>query len=185
MGRPFVAGVELDDFAVRSDERGGERVGDGGVGFVGETDVKILRERRQDSFAGDGEIPVGEGFRCGAAHVFLAVALEARGGIAVGIEAGAEQMGVGVEIGIGGERLFDDGKVMRDARAEIRQRAAGVDKSEQQRFTAKLSEVDRMAVLIDEVEIGDLIAGLRDMELHSRAVIGLGLADDDDVIEED
>jgi hypothetical protein len=49
----------------------------------------------------------------------------------------------------------------------------------------ELGEMDGVAVLVDEAEIGDLVAGLGDVELDGWAVVGLGLADDDEVVDED
>ena len=59
-----------------------------------------------------------------------------------------------------------------------------IDEGQQQRFAAKLIEMDRMAILIDETEVGYLVARRRDVILHCGPVIRLGQAGDHEVIYE-
>ncbi len=185
LGGPLVAVIEADDFAVRADEGGGQGVGDGLVGLRGEADVEVVSHGGQGGFAGDGEVPVREGFFRIGADVGLGVGAEAGRGVVVWIEAGAEQVGVRVEAWIAGEGFFNDGEVVGNPGAEVGEGAAGVDKGNEQSFATELGEVKSVAVLICEVEVRNFIAGLRDVELDGGAVVSFGLPSDDDVVEED
>src|SRR5580658_657249 len=89
-----------------------------------------------------------------------------------GIEADAEQVGFTVAGGIGADLVVDGSELVADARAEIGERAARVDESEQQGLAAILTERDGLAVLVDELEVRHVIAGSRDV--HGRAGLAGG-----------
>uniref|UniRef100_E6PZA1 Uncharacterized protein n=1 Tax=mine drainage metagenome TaxID=410659 RepID=E6PZA1_9ZZZZ len=101
-----------------------------------------------------------------------------------GIETGAEQVSFRVQGGIGGKRFFKHGKVAGDARAEVGQRTAGVDEGDEESLAAELGEMDGASILVDELEIGYLVACLWNVELDFWSVIGFGLTDDNEVIDE-
>ena len=158
-------------------------MGDGAVSLVGDAYVEETGHGREAVFAGDGEIPMGEGFGGFAADVGCAVAAEAGWGVTDGVKAGAEEVCFGEEAWAGGEGFLKDSEVAGDAGAEIGQRAAGVDEGDEQGLAFELGEMDGVAILVGEAEVGDFVAGLGDVELDCGAIIRLGLADDDEVID--
>lgn len=182
---PLIAGVELNDFAVGSDEGRRKCVSDGLVGFAGEADVEEPGECGQGELAGNSEIPVSKCPGREGAHVGFAVGFQAGGGIAFGIKAGAEQVGLSVELWARCERFLEHSKVAGDAGTEVGQGALGVDEGDEQRLASELGEVDGVAVLIGEVKVGNAVAGGGYVELSGGAVVGFGLTDDDNVIDED
>src|ERR1700733_8777804 len=58
-----------------------------------------------------------------------------------------------VKLGIGGELLLGGGEVSAHPYAVIRQRAAGIDESDQQCFAMKLVDSNGLVALIEEFEI--------------------------------
>ena len=60
-----------------------------------------------------------------AAGVGSAVAAEDFGGVVGGVEADAEEVGFGVEVGVGGEGFVDLGEVAGHARAVVGQAGSG------------------------------------------------------------
>jgi hypothetical protein len=73
---------------------------------------------------------------------------------------------------------------VRDQGAKVGQRAAGIDKREQQRLAAELIQMDRAAILIAELEVGDRVAGRGNMVKDGRFVVRLRLSDNNNVIQE-
>src|ERR1700760_90086 len=73
------------------------------------------------------------------------------------VEAEAQQMGLLLEPGIRGQLFLDVSEIAAHADAIVGKRATGVDESDQQGLAAKLRQVDGLAVLVDEVKIGNLL----------------------------
>ena len=94
----------------------------------------------------------------------VAVGAQNLGGVVGGIEADAEQVGFAVAGGIGADLVVDGGELVADARAEVGERAARVDESEKQGLAPILTELDGLAVLVDELEVRHVIAGSRDVQ---------------------
>ena len=67
----------------------------------------------------------------------------------------------------------------------VRELAAGVDERNQQRAAMKLAQANRPVALVQQLEIGNRVSGLRHVVLHGWLVVGLGLRDDDDLIDDD
>ena len=158
-------------------------MGEGLAVAGGDADVEVLGDGGEFFLGWCGEVPVGEGLAGVLAGVGTAVATEDLGGVVGGIEADAEEVGVGVEFGVGGEGFVDFGEVAAHAGAEVGDGAAGVDEGDEECFAFELGEVDGAAALVEELEVGDGVAGLGDVELDGGFVVGAGLSDDDDVIE--
>ena len=59
-----------------------------------------------------------------------------------------------VERGVGGKSLIELGEVAAHARAIICERTARVDEGNEQHLAAKLSDVNQLAVLVKQLEIG-------------------------------
>jgi len=155
-------------------------VGEGGL--VGcDADVEELGDLRELFEGWGGEVPVEEALFGVLAGVGAAVAAEDGGGVVGGVEADAEEMGVGEEGGIGGELAVELGEVAAHAGAEVGEGAAGVDEGEEDDFAVEVVEVDEVVALVEEGEVGDLIAGGGDVVLDGGFVVGLGLGGDDDV----
>ena len=95
-----------------------------------------------------------------------AVGSQNLGRVVGGIEADAEQVSFAVASGIGAKLAVDGGELVADARAEVGERAAGVDEGEEQSLAAILMQGDVLAVLVDELEIGDVVSGRWDV--HGR-----------------
>lgn len=132
---------------------------------------------------GRSEVPVGEGLFGEVAGVGSAVAAKDLGGVVGGVEADAEEMGTGVEGGIGGEGFVDLGEVATHARAEVGERAAGIDEGDEEDFAFELLEVDGAVALVEKFEVGDAVAGLGDVVLDGWLVVGASLSDDYDFVE--
>ena len=136
--RPLVAGIKLCDLALRPDQRSRERVRDRVVGAVCDAHVKILRHLEEFRLCRHGEIPMRKSILRIAADILRAVGAQPLRRVVLRIEADAEQVRFGVECGVRGQLAIDDGEVVRDQRAEVGQRAARVNKSDQQRLAAEL-----------------------------------------------
>ena len=134
---------------------------------------------------GRGEVPMEEFLVGVVAGVGSAVAAEDFGRVVGGVEADAEKVGLFVEGGVGGEGLVDVGEVAAHARAEVGELAASVDEGEENDLAVELVEVDGAVALVEEVEVGDGVAGRGDVVGDRRFVVGTGLRDDDDVVELD
>ncbi len=89
-----------------------------------------------------------------------------------------------MECGIGSDLLVDCGKVPRDPRAKLRQRAARIDKGYEQRLALELRKVNCPPVLIRQLEVRHRIARSRDVLGNLRTVIRLALRDNDDMVEQ-
>ena len=74
---------------------------------------------------------------------------------------------------------------MGDAGAELRERTAGVDEGKEESLAVELGEMEGMAILIAEGKVGDGVTGSGHVVKDGGFVVGLGLGDDDDVVEED
>src|SRR5260370_12165635 len=178
-----VGGVPGGDLAVFAEEDGGEGVGDGlGVG-VGDAYGEEVSYGGEVFFGGRGEVPVGEGLFGVVAGVGSAVAAEDLGGVVGGIEADAEEVGPVVEGGVGGQGFVYVGEVAGHAGAEVGQGAAGVDEGDEDDLALEPGEMDGAVALVEEVEVGDVVAGVGDVVLDGGLVVGAGLGDDDDVVE--
>ena len=88
-----------------------------------------------------------------------------------------------VDGGIGGEGLVDVGEVAAHADAEVGERAARVDEGDEDDLAFELREVDGAAALVEQLEVGNGIAGRRDVVLDGGLVVGARLGGDDDVVE--
>ena len=102
-------------------------------------DIEVLRHLQQFGLVGHRKIPMGKGILRIAADVGRAIGAQPLGRVVVRIEAYAEQVGLGVQRGVGRQLLLDDGKVVRDQRTEVGQRAARVDEGDEQLLAAKLA----------------------------------------------
>ncbi len=111
------------------------------------------------------------------------VAAQDGGSVVGGVEADAEQVRAGVEVEVGGEKLVEFGEVAAHARAVVGERAARIDEGDEQDLAAELRDVDELAALVEQLEVGDGVAGIERLVGDGRLVVGLGLADDDDVVE--
>jgi hypothetical protein len=60
IGRPLIAGIKLRDSPTGSDKSGGQCMGNGVRGAMGNANVKELRHLEQFGSGGNREIPVGE-----------------------------------------------------------------------------------------------------------------------------
>src|SRR5215469_8190967 len=89
-----------------------------------------------------------------AANITRAIGTQALGGVVVRIEADAKKMGFVVQGAIGCKPSIDVGKIVCNPRAEVGQRAARVDKGNQQLFAAKLIELNCPAILVTKLEVG-------------------------------
>lgn len=96
-----------------------------------------MLEERGVVRVGDGEGVVAENF----------------GRVMFGVEADAEQ------VCVGGELFVNLGEVGAYARAEIGERAARVDESDEQKLPAILVERDFLAALVGEGKIRDFVSG--------------------------
>lgn len=181
---PVVGGVPGDDFAVLADEDGGERVGEGLRIAGGDAHVEVLGHTGEFVGGWGGEVPVLKGLVGEAPRVGAAVAAEDLRRVVGGVERDAQEVGLPVELGVGGEGLVNVGEVMAHAGTEIRKLAAGVDEGHQNGATAELVEMDGAVALVAKGEVGDWIAGRGDVVLNGGFVVRFGLGDDDDVIEE-
>src|SRR5580658_5156660 len=86
------------------------------------------------------------------------VVAENFGRVVVGVDADTQQESAG-QSRIRTELLVDFREVAADARAEVREGAARVDKSYEQNLAAILLERNSLAGLIGEREIGNVISG--------------------------
>ena len=184
-GSQSLVGYQAMILAVFADEDGREGVGEGFAVAGGDADVEKLCNRGEIFFCGSGEVPVEELLVGVVAGVGAAVAAEDFGGVVGGIEADAEEVGLVVERGVGGEGFVDVGEVAAHAGAEVGELAAGVDEGHQDELALELIEVDGAVALVEEVEVGNGIAGRGDVVGDGRLVVGAGLGDDDDVVELD
>ncbi len=146
-------------------------------------DVEELFHGREVGDRGRGELPVLEGFVGEVAGVSSAVAAQNFGRIVGGIEADAEQVRMLVARRIGLQGLVDFGKVMTHAGTEIRERAASVDECHHDNLAAKLLEVDGVIGLVEQLEVGNLVAFGGYVVVDGWLVVGPRLSDDDDVLE--
>ena len=80
------------------------------------------------------------------------------GSVVGGVEADAEQVSLAVAGGIDADLAVDGGELVADTRAEIGEGAARIDESEEQGLAAILMQRNALAVLVDEVEVGDVVA---------------------------
>jgi len=144
--------------------------------------VEILCNRSEIFFRRGGEVPVKKFFVGVVAGVGAAVAAKNFGSVVRGIEADADQMSLFVERRIRGQGFVDIGKVPAHARAEVGKLAAGVNKCEQDNLALELIEMDGAIALVEEMKVGDLIAGRRNMVGDGRLVVGTCLRDDDDIV---
>ena len=182
-GCPVVGGVEGEDLAIFADDYGAERVLEGSV-FAGcDADVEELLHFGEFGDGGCGKLPVLEGFVDVVAGVGRAIAAQDFGCVVGGIEADAEQVRVLVERGVGLQRLVDGGEVAADMGAVIGERTAGVDESHDDDLAAKLLEIDGAIGLVEEREIGNVIAFCGDVVVDNGFVVGARLGDDNDVCE--
>src|ERR1700733_5010738 len=125
---------------------------------------KIVGEFRKLSLRDGGELPMPED--CG---IFTSCA-----GVAIGaqhlrcvirrIKADAENMSFAVARRVGANLLVDRGELVADTRAEIREGTTCVDESEQQSLSTILMHGDRLAILVDEFEIGNFVTGRRNVK---------------------
>jgi len=184
-GLPVVGGGPGGYFAVFADDDGGEGVGERFGVAGGDAYVEELGDGGEIFFRGGGEVPVLEGLGGVVAGVGSAVAAEDLGGVVGGVEGDAEEVGFGVEVGVGLEGFVDHGEVAGHAWAVVGQRAAGVDESGNEDFALELREVDGAVALVEEGEVGDGVSGLWDVVLDGGLVVGTALGYDDDVVEED
>src|SRR5271165_4993579 len=107
-----------------------------------------MREERWIFAAGTGE----------------AVGTQNLGRVVGRVEADAEQVSFAEAGGIGSDLAVDGGELMADARAEIGKRAAGVDERENEGLAAILMQGNVLAILVDELEVGHIVAGSRDVQ---------------------
>ena len=117
------------------------------------------------------------------AGVGAAVAAQNFRRVVGGVEADAEQVRVFVERGVGLQGLVDVGEVAAHARAVVGERATGVDEGHQDDFAVKLLEVDRAIGLVEQLEVGNVVALGGDVVVDSGLVVGARLGDDDDVVQ--
>ena len=113
-------------------------------------------------------------------HVMLAVAAQDRGLVVLRIDADAEQLRLAERLRIFLQLLHDLAEVVAHTYAIVGKRTTRVDEGEQQRFAAKLMEVDGLATLVDQREVGHLVAGLRNTQRRGSVafrVAGPGEAD--------
>jgi hypothetical protein len=182
---PVVGWVPGDDLAVFADEDRREGMGEGLAIAGGNTDIKELGKGREIFLGGRCEVPVEKLFVGVVAGVGAAVAAEHLGSIVARVKADAEEMSSAVEGRIGCEGVVDVGEVTAHPRAKVGELAAGVDEGHQDEFAFELVEMDRAITLIDEVEVGDRVAGGGDVVGDRRLVVGTSLGDDHDVVELD
>ncbi len=180
---PVVGGVEGDDLAVLADDQGGEGVLKYSFRSWGDAEVEVLLHLGEFGEGGGGEVPVLEGLVGVAAGVGGAVAFEDGRGVVGGVEADGEEVGLGVEFGVGLEGLVDLGEVLAHARAEVGEGAAGIDEGHDEDLAAELVEAEGVAGLVEDGEVGDGVAGCGDVVLDGGDVVGAGLGDDDDLFE--
>lgn len=85
------------------------------------------------------------------------------GRVMLGVEADAQQVSAG-KGRIRAELLVDFREIAAHARAEIRERAARVDKGDEQNTAAKLLERNSLAVLIGKGEVRNFLARCRQVK---------------------
>src|ERR1039458_1190834 len=90
----------------------------------------------------------------------------------------------GIESGIGRHLLFQHSKVASYPPAELRRRAARVDKGEQQRFAPELTKMNWPAILIAQLEIRHRVSRSGHMIGNCWFVIGLGLRHHDNMVKQ-
>ena len=101
----------------------------------------------------------------------------------LGIDADAEKLRVGESRGILLQLLQHLREIVAHSRAIIGKRAARVDKRQQQRLAAELLQVNALAVLIDQRDIRNFFARLRDVQLRSAIPRGPGALGEADVLQ--
>ncbi len=138
-GSPVVVGIPGCDLTVFSYQNGRQGVVEGLTVAGGNAYVEELGNSGEILFGRGSEVPMLEGLPGGAAKIVTGVGAEDGGGIVGGIEADAEEVGPGVEAGVGSERLVDVGEVTGHARAELVHSAAGVDEGDEQYLALKLA----------------------------------------------
>jgi hypothetical protein len=180
---PVVGGIPRDDLSVLADQDGGERVCKGLIVSRSNADVEILCNRWKIFFRGSRKVPVKELFVGVVAGISAAVAAKYFGCVVRGIEADADEVSLFVERRIGSEGFVDIGEVVRHAWTEVGELAAGVDKGNEDDLPLELVKMDGAIALVEEMEVGDLIAGRRYVVRDGGFVIGTSLGDDDDVVE--
>src|ERR1700691_4343080 len=180
---PVCAVIPAVNLSIGRDDCGAEGVGDeSAIRVVGESEIvgELLQLRLRDR----RELPVGEESRVFGGGAGESVGAQTLGRVVGGIEADAEKVSFAVARGIGAELAIDGSKLVADAGAEIGERATGVDESQEQRLAAILMQRRVLAVLDDELEIRDLVAGGRDVEAGCGLVGGrLRVGDDFYVLE--
>src|SRR5258708_5109630 len=147
------------------------------------TQIKPLRHLVEGRLIWHSKIPASESTFRVAADVSGAIGSQAIGRVVFQIEAHAEKMSGCGERGVRSKLAGKGRKVAGNTRAEIWQRAAGVDERDQQLLAAKLVERDRVAILVAELEVGNFVARRRNMERGAGAIVRPALSDNHDVIE--
>ena len=125
-------------FAVFADENGRKGVNQGFAVARSDAYIEVLRDGGKLFFRRSGEVPVEEFFLGVLAGVGAAVAAKHLRRVVGRVEADAEKMGLLVECGVGGQSLIDFGEVAAHARAEVGERAAGVDEGKEEDLALEL-----------------------------------------------
>ena len=94
-----------------------------------------------------------------------------------------EQMRVSVLLWILGESLVDLREIVIHLRAVVRHRTPRVDEGNEQRFALELVQVDGLAVLVRQLEIGNQISLRGHVVLNGRLVVGPALRSYNDLVE--
>src|ERR1039458_949084 len=92
-------------------------------------------------------------------------------------------MGLFVEFRRTGEFPVDIRKLVSDSRAEVRQRAARVNKGDKHFHAAKLIEMNGASVLVAQFEVRNRISRSRNMVRNLGTVIRFALGDNHDMVQ--
>src|SRR5271165_969744 len=165
VGLPIVSRVYLGYFAVLANQHRNQTVDDLAV-------LLVIRKAKEVSHLAyllrraRGELPMREP-GIDAANVALAVVTHRCRLVMLGVDADAEQLCLAEYPGSLLQLLHYLRKVIAHPRAIVGKRAAAIDERQQQRLAAKLVKLDRLAILVDQREIGHFVARLRDAQRRS------------------
>ena len=136
--------------------------------FFADKEVEELGYRAVFARRYGGKFPVLEGAWPPIGNERRCITPQHLGRVVLRIETDAEQVRFAIDVRRLHQRLFNLRKVMAHQRTIVGQRTARVDKRQQHRASTILAQVDALAVLVHEREIGDWPLPLGRLKLRPR-----------------
>src|SRR5208282_441657 len=118
-----------------------------------------------------------------ASNIALSVATHRRRLVVLRIDADAKQLRVAERLGILLQLLQHLGKIAAHPRAIIGKWATRIDKGQQQRLAAKMMELDGLAALVDQREVGYFVTRLRNAQRRRAVALDVAALGEGDILQ--